>query len=219
MPKLTKEKFDWSGTFETDRTTYKGDIELYLHYDNNKDYFYFEFNEYKKYLLNEKTSLEFRECKSKRQAMLLMKSAISETAEKKRFLRVQLNMKGDMGIEKEKLSEHLQEMTTWRGASFWNTKEGERRFSIDFYRVLRIGNDGNYVYAECDENWDLPNSKRQLSHWGENLIDWDEQTELFLIEMQNAVDRLCGKITTFFNTKDVSELKDRINNTPLMLNQ
>jgi hypothetical protein len=218
--KLTKEKFNWAGVYVDERTTSKLPIELHLYYDTEYDYFHFKHVDYKDHLLNENSHLDFRTCKTRKQAMDLLGVAIFEQAEKKKYLRIQLNMSGNIGIDKEQLSKHLQIMTTYRGSGYHNIGGiSERQFGIEFFRVIRLGNNGNYTYAEVDELWEIPKAKKRLvfSHWDENLIEWDEQTEGFLMKMQGAVDELCRKVTEFFNTKDVSELKDRIRQTPFLL--
>jgi hypothetical protein len=221
MPKLTKEKFQWDGSYLTERTTFPTPIEMYLHYDTTKDYFYFEAKEYEPYLINKKASLDFRLCKSKKQAMDLLGSAINKQADKKRFLRVQLGVEGNIGLDKEMLSKHLQEMTTYGGSYYSNVSGDEQRqFSIEIERIIRVGLEGHYIFAKCDEKWQYEKSNRLVfSTWSGNLIEWDEETEIFLLSIQEGVDRLCRLVTDFFNTKNVEELKNKIRETPNLLTQ
>lgn len=216
MAKLNKIKFNLIGT-EFRRTTYKKDVELYLYYNTENEFFYFDSNEIKKYYPTYNNNISFSKCESKRMAIEMMKLYINGYNDKKRMLRIEIDIVGEIDINKKDLCEQLQEMTG-HSEDFKShyDNENKRAISLKFKRVLKIKSDGQSesAYIDCDENW---NEGDSYYHYDRNLIEWSEEIESFLIKMQQQMDMLSKNLINFFNVKDVEELKQRISNSPLII--
>lgn len=216
MAKLNKIKFNLIGT-EFRRTTFKRDIELYLYYNTENEFFYFDSNEIKKYYPTYNNNISFSKCESKRMAIEMIKLYINGYKEKKRMLRVEIDIVGEIDINKKDLCKQLQEMTgSSEDFKSRYDNENKREISLKFKRVLEIKSDGqsDSAYIDCDENW---NEGDSYYHYGRNLIEWSEEIESFLIKMQQQMDMLSKNLINFFNVQDVEELKQRISETPLMI--
>lgn len=234
MPKLKKEKFEFNGKYISAQTTFPGDIELYSYYDVSGDFFYFDLKEIRQKFPNFKINdiglliltdedeeverkvpenyrhLDFRNCRTKYQAVAVMKAFLKDYTKTKRMLRVELELQGNFpNVDGNKFSNHLKKMTRW----FRNKQKDESKFGIKIERVLQIQVGNSFAYEECDEDW---NQLGRLHSHDRDLIEWDEKTEAFLIGMQNEVNNICLKIIDFFNTKTFEELKLKMENNKLL---
>jgi len=237
MPKLKKEKFKLNGDYISAQTTFPGDIELYSYYDVSNNNFYFDIKEIRKlfpdFLINdyghiilfdddeEKAQgkrkrpenfrhLEFKHCKTKAQAVAVLKAFLEDYQTTTRMLRVKLQLRGEFpNLKAEKVSPHFKKMLDW----YHNTEEGESAFGIKIERVLKrhVGNE--VAYENCDENW---KGDGYIHHHETDLIEWDEKTEAFLIGTQKELNKMCLKIIDFFNTETMEELKIKMNSSKLL---
>lgn len=241
MPKLKKEKFKLNGDFIPEQTTSKSDIELYSYYDVSKNYFYFELDELRKALPHLKINdlgililtdedeeklkkgkrkipenyrhIDFTQCRSKAQAVAVVKALIRDYSETKRMLQVSLQIHANTDLDEQKFSPHLKSMLGW--SDFFTEKESKNdiRLGLSFQRILQIKIGNEYAYEYCDDNW-----KQTGDIYGNSkeLIEWDEETENFLIMMQNEINKMCLKVINFFNTKTLEELKIKMRATNLL---
>lgn len=231
MAKLGKQKFYLTGDHKAERTTFPGQVELYLHYNAEKDYFHFEKKEMEEYLPKDivPDGDAFSHCKTKQQALDVIEILISKALNVKRKLRIEIatprdlhNVKNpvpkkdewDLGYEEyitnDKLPEYLRNMLH-RSSVY----EG-RGLHISFERIVEVELNGEKMYARCDENWAWKRS--DLSGYGFNLIDWTPEAENFLIEAQEKLDSLCKMVLEFFNAgNEAQALLERMkSNTKLL---
>jgi len=215
MAKLGKTKIMLSGDVIS-HTTSPGDIEVYMYYSVDKDHFYFEKEELSKYIPNcEIGEYEFRGCKTKEQAIAIVKAYVGDVSEKKRYLRINLSIEAVMDKSKEELSKQLQEMCTWSGANYRNITsaenkkirgESKRNIGVSIERVLKVSVGEEFVYLSCGADWELRAGKYAGTH-SHNLIEWTQEIEDFIINMQSTMDKMCKQIVDFFNVESKEELQ------------
>lgn len=237
MPKLKKEKFKLNGDFIPEQTTFPSDIELYSYYDVSKNYFYFKINDLReafphlkindigKLILSEderegerKTPenyrhIDFSGCRSKAQAVAVVRTLIKDYSETKRMLQVSLQIHTNADLNENKFSPHLQSMLGWSNFHEKNESRNDIRIGLSFQRIMRIRVNDEYAYEEYDDNW---KSTGQIFGNTRDLIEWDKETENFLILMQNELNKMCSKVIEFFNTKTFEELKVKMKTTNLL---
>jgi hypothetical protein len=219
MAKLGKQKFNLLGEHNSSRTTFRGTIELYLHYNTDKDFFYFEEIELKKYLPND--SVSFAHCKTKEQALNVIEILVSNKIKETRKLRVEIGMNSelykvlnpkyektesgsdlsnwrvpmDMHITNPEYPQYLQDMLQRGGAVY-----GGAGLTLNFHRIMELELNGEKLYVECDKDWKY--ERKHFSGHDFNLIDWTPQAEKFLIETQEKLTNLCQMVLKFFNAGD-----------------
>lgn len=217
MAKLNKHKFTVSGAHRSRRSTSKGQIELYMHYDVDKATFFFDTTEVREYFPNFPGFTWH--CETAKAAVSAMKTWLASNHVKTRMLRIKLGLpsrltggpnpkwnKGNI-FEEEFLSasadkpEFLRQMLD-RGF----LKHG---ISIEFTRIMRLEHEGHSLYYECEEDWTF-NADGYSSNHKENLIEWTEETEQFLISMQAQLDTLCKRVLAFFSTATPQELVSKM---------
>jgi hypothetical protein len=218
MPKLGKVKIMLTGVLR-ENTTYPGQIELYLHYDSSKDFFYFEPEELKKYVPNcDLKNYNFENCRSKQEAIDIVQIFLGAHKETKRFLRIGLELIGHSGKSREEISEQLRVMTTYSGSRFENTPKVqeetkfnsiERTIGIRLERVMQIKLNNSITYVSCNRNWEYENKDIGYGS-NHNLIEYDPSIEQFLDKTQEQMDGLVSRITEFFNVKSFEDLKSRV---------
>ena len=211
MPKISKEKFTKIGGHKG-RTTFSGDIELILYYDVQYSRFHFDYEEIKKYFPDlDRAALSFQGCDTRQKAITLFKNFINESLVGTRMLGIKLHF-DDQIISRFKNSKAISGTIACSSIGYGSNASG---FAVSFERIMRYGTNGDYSYCECSKNWH-PNLTNYYS-LGDNLIEWDEGTEMFLINMQKQLDAMCEKIISFFTTGTIDELKDKMKQYPLML--
>lgn len=234
MAKLGKQKFNLLGEHNSARTTFSGTIELYLYYNTDKDYFYFDELEMKKYLPNDSAS--FVHCKTKEQALNVIEILVSNKIKETRKLRVEIGMNSDLYKilnPKYEKSESGSDLTGWRAPMDKHIINpefpqylqdmlqrgggvyGGSGLTLKFYRIMELELNGEKLYVECDENWKY--ERKHFSGHDFNLIDWTPQAEQFLIETENTLNSLCEVVLKFFNAgKDVQSLLSKMGNHKML---
>ena len=215
MAKLGKIKLNLIGEV-SGRTTYKGDIELYLYYDVDQNHFYFEMEDLKK-IFKEDVYFNFGGCTTKEMAINLIREYLIGSTEKKKMLQLKIKVTADLGKGKKEFPAYLE------GNCRIFKKEGYEDnvdLEIGFKKIMRLGSDeSQYLYVDCDDNWNYQKSGFYYGHNASSLIEWDEETELFLVNMQKQMNNMCKSVVDFFNAPNEKELKQRISNSPLMIGQ
>ena len=217
MAKLGKIKLNIAGEVK-ERTTYKGDIELYLYYDVENNYFYFEKEELKKIFKKEDYYFDFGNCTTKEMAIRLVKEHLIASTEIKKMLTLRIRVTADLGKGKKEFPEYL-EGGNCSIHSLKDYADNGVSLEIGFKRIMRLGHEGEFLYIHCNDDWSYEKSYGRYSYYHsmKSLIEWDEQTELFLLNMQKQMNNLCKNVVDFFNTENENELKQRISNSPLMI--
>jgi hypothetical protein len=109
-------------------------------------------------------------------------------------------------------------MTTYSGSRFENTpkvqeetkfRSIERTIGIRIERVMQIKLNNSVTYVDCNRNWEYEN-KDIVYGSDHNLIEYDASIEQFVEATQQQMDNLIARITAFFNTESVEELKTKI---------
>lgn len=221
MPKLNKEKFELTGHHIKDRTTFPGQVEMFLHYDTDKHFFYFEGKDLSKYLGEKEGHIwvNFNSCDTRQKAIDIVKTLLAENTTKTKMLRIELNMpfkiyskknpkfKQENSIFEDELvidgdlPEYLKEM-------LWRSSMHGSGLSIVFERVMKIESNGHAVYANCNEKWEYSLSK--TGTYSRNLVEWSPEREGFLISMQAQMDEMCKKVLDFFTAKNLNEFFTRL---------
>jgi len=233
MAKLGKQKLHLTGSYMAGRTTYRGDVELYLYYNTEKDYFYFDVQEMKKYIGDAAPQHGgfFSDCDTKEKALNKFQSLIKEEVTETRMIRIKIGMPSriwkvpnpeydksnethrmfsEERIPNPALPDYLLKMLD-KGSCY--SKSG---LTLEFERVMKVEVNGIMYYAACKENWSY--DRTSLSSYSEGLIDWNEPLETFLMKTQDNIDALCLIVLNFFNAgKDISSLMDRINKDQKLL--
>lgn len=232
MAKLGKQKFHISGSYMAARTTYIGDIEIFLYYNTDKDFFYFDREEMKKYLQDAAPDhFFFTECDTKAKAIHKFQSLISTEVIETRMLRVKLGIPSriwkkknpnydpehktsrlfeDQYIPREDIPEYLQLMLS-KGSCY-----AASGLSLEFERVMKVEVNGKAYYTSCNEKWQY--DRTSMSSYCEGLIDWTEPMETFLLETQSRLDALCEVVLKFFNAGETVEaLFEKINSNQKLL--
>lgn len=223
MAKLGKQKFSMTGEHNSARTTFSGTFELYLYYDSEGDYFYFDTKEMKQYLPEDAVSdyhkSVFSSCNTKQKAIDIIEILISSQLKEKRMLRISLGMPSEIYKVKNpnyKRSEPGAHISTWRFEDPTITDPTLPKYlqgmldgggvyrgsglTLEFVRIMEVEVNGKKMYAGCDENWKY--KKSSLSSHAANLIDWTPEAEQFLINTQHTLDSLCHLVLNFFNAGD-----------------
>jgi hypothetical protein len=219
MAKLGKIKLNLLGEVRG-RTTDKGDIELFLYYDVENNYFYFDDKELKLLFKKGEYYFNFNDCVTKEMAIRLVKEHLFASTEKTRMLSLKIRVTAELGkLNEKKFPEYLKGKCNIN--SIEDYEDNGISLEIGFKRVMRLGHEGEYLYINCDENWNYKKSygRYEYHHHELSLIEWDEQTELFLLNMQKQMNNLCKNVVDFFNAPDANALKQKINNSPLMIGQ
>ena len=233
MAKLGKQKFNLLGDHNSGRTTFRGTIELYLYYDTERDYFYFDREEMKKYLPDDQ--VDFSHCKTKEQAVSVIEILVSSKIKETRKLRVEIGMNSDLYkvlnpkyekvesgsdlrnwrapldqfVTNPSLPEYLQDMLA-RGGVY-----EARGLTLTFHRIMELELNGEKLYVDCDKDWKY--ERKHFSGHDFNLIDWTPEAEKFLIETQKTLDSLCEVVLKFFNAgKDVQSLLSKMGNHKML---
>jgi len=222
MAKLGKQKFSMTGEHNSARTTFSGTFELYLYYDSEGDYFYFDTKEMKQYLPEDTVSDYhkgvFSHCNTKQKAIDIIEVLISSQLKEKRKLRIVLGMPSEIykvPNPKYKKSEPGSDIRTWRFEEQEITDPTLPKYlqemlsggvyrgsglTLEFYRIMEVEVNGKKMYAGCDENWKY--KRKDLSSHAANLIDWTPEAEQFLMNTQHTLDSLCKLVLNFFNAGD-----------------
>jgi len=233
MAKLVKEKFDITGNYKAERTTFRGQVEAYLYYETSKDYFYFEIKELEKYFeainIPKIQSVNFSHCKTREKAIEVVKILFNELSTRTRMIRIDLGMPQhvyminnpeydenkdvrfkERYIEDKELPSYLSAMLS-RGSM-----RGENGISLSFTRVIKIESNGHTLFCDCDKNW---KESSHLSGYGFNLIEWSQEKEDFLLSMQKQMDEMCKRVLDFFNAKSLEEFCARMTGTANVLKE
>lgn len=226
MPKLGKEKFTINGYHNPNRTTFSGDVELYLYYDITGNYFYFDKKEIEKYFFEEihNNSIQhlFHMCDTKEKAIGIIVSMLDKDSVEKKMLRIELSIpsifymvsnpnysESEMGsqptIINPEFPQFLIEMLGRRAIY-----EG-KGISLNFERIMMLENRNKSTCAICDKNWKY--TRNNIYGYSSNLIEWTQEREIFLIEFQKKLDLMAKNVLDFFNAKDIDDLTNRMINS------
>lgn len=230
MAKLGKQKFNLLGDHNPEKTTFSGTIELYLYYDTEKDYFYFDKEEMKKYLpenvVCDFQSHMFGHCKTKEEAINIIEMLVSSKIKETRKLRIEIGMadenykipnpdydpnRRDFGSNEVKIADpalpqYLRDMLKIGGVHYNSTG-----LALRFERIMELELNGKKLYVSCDKDWKY--SRKHFSGHDFNLINWTPQSEQFLINTQNMLNDMCQVVLKFFNNgDDVNALIKRMEN-------
>lgn len=205
MPKISKIKFRRTGV-ALRRTTASGDMEMMLQYNVADDHFFFDREEIRKFFPEYNHDIHFKECDTARKAIAVVKAFIGDNTTKTRMLRIKLGVPEDLCPSPVG---HLKEMTSSVGGFY-----KARGVSLQFERVLKIETDEGISYAECDQDWKMVG---QIGVQKNSLIEWSEDNELFLVGVQQQMDKLCMKVLEFFDTPSVEELVGKMTNKQLTI--
>ncbi len=234
MAKLGKQKFHLSGSYMEGRTTYRGDMELFLHYNVEKDYFHFDIQEMRKYIAEDSLPQHtgfFAHCDTKDKAIEAVQALIKTEVVETRMIRIKMGLPSRFwkvkNPEKEnkegkqfhfaedtiadpKLPLYLAKMLE-KGSCY-----EQSGLNFSFERVMKVEVNGIIYYGTCNEKWEY--NRTHLSGYHEALVDWSEQLETFLISTQDKIDSLCLIILDYFNAgKDFNQLMERINGDQKLL--
>ncbi len=226
MAKLNKQKFNNVGFHREERTTSSSNIELYLYYNTEDEYFYFDIIELLKYFKKEdlpNTKSYFGKCDSKEKAINAMKALIVKGGKETKYLRIMIGMpdmhwkianpekneRGSYSYEKyisdPNIPPYLADMLK-RGKTHSDTSSG---LTIDFTKVIKIEQNNSIHFVECNKEWGYRESS--LSGNGDNLIEWTQEREDFIINAQNKLNNLCMSVLNYFNAgDDVNKLFERM---------
>lgn len=235
MAKLGKQKFKFDGSYMRGRTTSRGQIELYLYYDNENDHFYFSRDELKKYLDDDQLPHNpnhsiFKDCKTKQMAIDRLMTLFVKEKNEKRMIRLDLaipskfwtivNPKWVSADESSKqliqrripnpelpnfLIDILKKDNIYKGSGI----------TIKYERIMDIEFNGSHTYAACDENWEY--TSRSLSHYGENLIEWSQGREDFIIGIMSKLDTLSEMIVDYLNEPNIEQFYLKMENNGIKL--
>jgi len=227
MAKLGKQKFSVTGEHDSVRTTFSGTIEMYLYYDTEGDFFYFDRAEMEKYLPKDSVGsyhkTVFGECNTKQKAIDIIETLFATEVKETKKLRIEIGVNSDLykvqnpkhkkeagksddirtwSFEEERiidptLPQYLREMLE-RGGSVYG-----HGLTLKFDRIMEIEVKGIKKYVECDKNWHYKRS--HFSGHDANLIDWTPSAEAFLIDTQGRIDELGKIILKFFNAGEKAE--------------
>lgn len=219
MAKLGKQKFSLTGEHNSNRTTFAGVIEMYLQYDTEGDFFYFDTTEMKKYLKEDSVSpfskSLFGDCNTKDKAIGIIELLISNSITETRKLRIEIGMNSELykvpnPLAKEKrdwsadeviinpdFPTYLKDMLS-RGGMY-----KDKGITLNFERVMEVELNGIKLYGTCDKDWKY--ERKNLYSNSGNLIEWTLPAEEFLMDTQNKLDAMCKVILDFFNAGEKVE--------------
>lgn len=228
MAKIRKEKFNVAGAHKKGRTTSHGQIELMLYYNTEGYNFYFDDKEMRPYFNigdGERLMVDFRNCDTREKAIKTFQLLLDEQSTKTRMLRIKLRMPEylfevnnprykdslkttmqNFRLEQQKivntdLPDYLRVMLS-------GLYSNEFGLAVEFIRVMKIESNGHIMYSDCTSKWKY--SPYSMNYQDENLIEWTEEREQFLIGMQEQMDIMCKKVLSFFNAKDINEFYQRM---------
>ncbi len=222
MGKIKKEKFYITGQHLKDRTTYPGEVELTLCYDTDQDIFFFDRQEIRKFLGDSSNFTNFDGCKTKGDAINVVKMIFAENLTETKFLKIGLKMPdriymlesgdrnneySDKYIDDPSHPSHIKEMIS---NIYCHSGIG-----MEFNRVKRLELNGFVRYVYCDKNWDYKKEHSYSDITG--LIEWTEKIEMFLIQMQSQMDIMCDKVFKFFAAPDLEQFKLRMESNDKLL--
>lgn len=203
MAKLGKVKFSDTG-HNQGRTTSKGDIELYLYYDMYKDCFYFDHKEIK-LIFPEWGYWDsyFDNCNTKGKAITYFQTFLKNDLPRKKFLKLRISVPSDclLGVELKEFTKQIVNEGSW--------------LSVECTRVMRIGEGDAANYTECDADWVESKYTRKLEE--DFLIEWDEETEIFIKKFKDNLYSLSKNIVEYFNMDKAVMFKNLVNNQRLIL--
>jgi hypothetical protein len=224
MAKLNKQKFELDGSYVEGRTTFSGDIELHLHYNTSKEFFYFDRDELLKYF--DKSSIPdyvenlFNDCDTKRKAVDVLMVLVKKNLKEKRMISMELGMPSKLySVRNPEYDAQSEDDKSWGLVSktiidptipdFLNKILDAGKMysaygvSLSFQRVMEVEFNGVKRYASCDENWNYKRSN--LHSGGHNLIEWSQEREDFLLGVQQKLDDLGKMILDYLNVPDIEE--------------
>jgi hypothetical protein len=204
MPKICTEKFTYLGNVRG-KTTNKGQVELDLHYDARDFYFYFKTEDIKPYFPNLRSYGIFRGCKTRDDAIGLIKVMFAENLTEERFLQIEVRIPErlyDGKVEKGGISSDM----------IGRFYSGSHGFGLDFKRVVKVSTDGFSAYVHASSNWKY-STKEYATTSMSNLFPWTLEAEQFLIATQGQLDVMCEKILAFFNEADAEVLNRKMAET------
>jgi hypothetical protein len=231
MAKLGLQKFSLTGEHNSARTTFSGTIEMHLYYNSERNYFYFNIEDIKKYIPEESAPYSegkaFGHCETKQDAIAVMELLISSNIKEKRMLRITIGMSADLykidnpkagqrfedpTIVNPELPQYLQKMIDNTGVYYG------KGLTLSFVRIMELELKGKKMYAGCDENWKY--DKKDITSHAANLIDWTPAAEQFLLQTQEKLDSLCKLVLEFFNAgEDVNNLLSKMTATTNLLTE
>ena len=217
MAKLNKIKFKHTGKHISERTTYSGDISMHLYFDTDKEYFYFDRDELKKYFTDDNIPKEhlFNKCYTKQDAVKLMEAYIFGEIKETKMLQIKLgvpdylwkipnpeygkNRNGLINSYDEKipdgsLPKYLVDILDNGGLY------GKSGLTIVFQRVIKLEFNGIPSYVECKEDWKYKHG--HLHSNGNNLVEWSQGREDFLVSTQVKINELAKMVMDFLNAGD-----------------
>lgn len=216
MAKLNKIKFKHTGKHVVNRTTYDEAFSLYLYFNTEQEYFYFDRDELKEYFTEDNMPSQslFNECYRKQDAVKLMEAYIFSELKETKMLQIELGiptdlwhnpnpeykkerhsyMSGDKTIPDDSLPKYLLDILG--GGSLY----GSIGLTINFKRVMKVEFNGVPAYCECKEDWDYKNG--HLHSNGDNLIEWSQGREDFLVNTQVKIHELSKMVMDYLNVGD-----------------
>jgi len=225
MPKIGKEKFSVNGLHHKGRTTFKKDIEMYLHYNTENHYFYFDRDELKNYF--KEPFIDFRKCDTRAKAIGMIVALLDELTVKTRMLRIELRMPNhlysvpnpkhnpediytsqDRLIKDEKLPKYLHQMLD----DIHGARSG---LCIGFSRIMKLENGAGVAYADCNDKWECRLDR--ANGYERNLIEWTEEREKFLLSIQEQMDVMSKKVLDYFTADNIDALYSRMENTKKLI--
>jgi hypothetical protein len=196
MPKLKKEKFTLSASVK-ERTTFTGDIELYLYYNTEHNYFYFDEHEIKNAIKLE-NRLSFGHCDTRDKALDVIKLLIKENIVWERKFRLRLIVDKSLIEDKNEVIKRLCDRMSY----------SKNQFGLEFNRLEYTTFNGRKYYRECNQKWQPSTS----INYGEYdlTIDYSEETEAFLLSMQKQIEDVSKRAIDFFSEETEQKLFDKI---------
>ena len=235
MPKICKEKFNSTGFYVKERTTFSGDIELDLYYDPAKSRFYFEQRDLQKYFPKLEHMNIFSDCDTREKAVRIIKALINDNLKIVRCMEVMLHLPESIYMIDNpayaiKLSTHsfshvpdkiinpifpdyLKDMLS--KGRLYNIDAG---IGITYKKMMRFENSEKTFYTSCDDNWNYDNDYITTITEGA-IIDWTEEREEFLINMRNEIDVMCKKVLNFFNEDTIDKFMLKMENNKNLLKE
>jgi len=228
--KLGKEKFEGLAQHIKDRTTSAGKFELTLYYEVDGHYFCFKADEFNQQFGTNFNQFEFQHkfenCKTRQQAVDFITTWYHENSTYTRMLRLTINIPEDLFTEivkkavdrfesdtikyKDTIKPHLYNVLS-RG-SFHSDGRG---LSCKFSKIMKIEYNGQKpLYCHCDNDWNFnkTNAHQSASQYT-GVIEWAQEIEDFLINLQKQLDSLAVKVLDFFNTDTKEEMLLRMTST------
>lgn len=230
MPhRLHKEKFSYTGTHEKHRTTFSGDIELYLYLDPATSNFYFRPEDIEK-ATGIKNNNVFGNCPSRELAIKQMQWLLAENRKETRMLLITVGVPSDIYLNEVLTLKERNQRTEGRYNSYNDYPRRKKMFSkmynpdngmaVSFERWVKLEANGVVRWAQADNDWSIEKSSTfdGSNHSLQDAIEWSPEIESFLLQVQEGIREMSRKVIKFFDVKDAKQLEERIKTNVKLLN-